>query len=133
MIKLWDIDPLAEFKSGWFNHENFGKEIGDRRYIPTVSSAMELVCSLDVLFLRQGAPGKLIEQNSDIDNRLKTLFDALRVPSGQEVQNIRYSRVPAGHPVCCLLEDDRLITGVSVNTDRLLVNAAPRESIVLIR
>jgi hypothetical protein len=34
---------------------------------------------LNILFLRADIPGKVV-QSGDIDNRLKTLFDALRMP-----------------------------------------------------
>jgi hypothetical protein len=71
--------------------------------------------------LRPEPPGALITQGGDIDNRLKTLFDALRMPHN-------LSELPKGSvpdvdqdPFFCLLEDDNLITAVSVKTDRLLV------------
>jgi hypothetical protein len=73
---------------------------------------------LEILFLRPDRPGGLVWAG-DIDNRLKTLLDALRIPEATE----NYSkRTPsAGEvPFFCLLEDDKLITKVSVETDRLL-------------
>ena len=42
---------------------------------------MALTCGLKILFLRKEGPGKLILQGGDIDNRLKTLLDALKMPS----------------------------------------------------
>ncbi len=55
----------------------------------------------------------------DIDNRLKTLFDAMRIPVATE-DYIR--RIPADDekPMYCLLEDDKLITKITVETDQLL-------------
>jgi hypothetical protein len=66
--------------------------------------------------MRKEEPGSLILQGGDIDNRLKTLFDGLRVPSEAEVKAAK----PEMQPFYCLLEQDSLITGVKVRTDRLL-------------
>lgn len=88
-------------------------------FVPLVTEPMSLTCSLDILFLRRTRPGKLL-QSGDIDNRLKTLFDALTVPTPHD----RYTeKTPAEgeSPLFVLLEDDRLVTRVSVETDQLLV------------
>ncbi len=56
----------------------------------------------------------------DIDNRLKTLFDALRIPDKKEqVRN----HVPSDeeNPIHVLLTDDTLVTGVKITTDQLLM------------
>ena len=53
----------------------------------------------------------------DIDNRIKTLFDALKVPSKADLD---VERPESTEPFFCLLEDDALITNFSVETDRLL-------------
>lgn len=62
------------------------KELSERydmfgyKFVPLVTRDLELLCSVDVLFLRLGEPGGLVTRVGDIDNRLKTLFDALAVP-----------------------------------------------------
>jgi hypothetical protein len=50
---------------------------------------LSLACGLDILFLRRDMPGvPLIHSGGDIDNRLKTLFDALKIPeSCAEIEN----------------------------------------------
>ena len=87
------------------------------RFLPLIEERFCLACSLDILFLRVGAPGSLIK-NGDIDNRIKTLFDALKMPKGNELGGL----VPQDgeDPFYCLLEDDKLISEVKVTTDRLL-------------
>jgi hypothetical protein len=83
-----------------------------------VTEDLDLLCALDILFLRPDRPGDLI-WGGDIDNRLKTLFDAMRIP----VANEDYvNRTPASdeQPMFCLLEDDKLITKIAVETDQLL-------------
>ncbi len=88
------------------------------RFMPLSRRDWHLRCSLDVLFLRREKPGKVF-MRGDIDNRLKTLFDALRMPhNGQEVGE----ETPSSdeNPFFVLLEDDETIASVSVTTDRLL-------------
>jgi hypothetical protein len=75
-----------------------------------------LTCGLKILFLRKEAPGK-VYQGGDLDNRLKTLFDALAVPAHPE-QVVADASAP--DPIYTLLEDDSAITKVEIETHRLL-------------
>jgi hypothetical protein len=90
------------------------------RFIPLISEEMSLSCSLDILFLRRDYPGGVVASGGDIDNRLKTLLDALRMPNncGELGGN-----TPGADedPFYVLLEDDSLITRVTLATDRLLL------------
>ncbi len=95
------------------------------RFVPLVSHTFGLVCGLEILFLRRDDPGALVMQGGDRDNRIKTLFDALRIPGN-------CSEVPSGpvdgeNPFFCLLENDSMITELSVSTDRLLIPAISGE------
>ncbi len=74
---------------------------------------------LDILFLRRSDPGKLIDGSGDIDNRIKTLFDALKVPA-QRSEIDSDGPEEDETPFYCLLQDDSLITSLKVTTDRLL-------------
>jgi hypothetical protein len=94
-------------------------------FIPIVTEEMGLRCSLDLLFLRPETPGRIVH-GGDIDNRLKTLFDALRLPQQQEWPCPADS-ASAG-PIYCLFQDDSLITEVHVVTDNLLLLPHARES-----
>jgi len=91
---------------------------GQFRFVPLVSKRLKLVCFLDILFLRREAPGELVRHGGDIDNRMKTLLDSLRVPDASEVQN--FTPDVTENPFFCLLEDDALVTGFQVKTERLL-------------
>lgn len=90
-----------------------------REFIPLVTEQMGLYCKLDILFLRPGEPGKTI-QGGDLDNRLKTLFDAFRLPANLEEAGGPASADEDG-PTYCLLEDDRLISEIRIVTDNLLL------------
>ena len=100
--------------------------IGDKEFLPLVRASLRLACSLNINFLRQDEPGALIIPGGDIDNRLKTLFDALSIPEAQDVAEAGEELM---QPFPCLLEKDSLITGVNVTTDRLLTkpDASPSE------
>ena len=96
------------------------QRVNDFQFIPLVSSKLNLIAELDISFLRPEPPGCIVTQGGDIDNRLKTLFDAFRIPKvSREIPNGDIPG-PNENPFYCLLEDDNLITKVAVKTDRLL-------------
>jgi hypothetical protein len=95
-------------------------ELHGVRWAPLVCDAYGLACSLNILFLRPEPKGKLY--TGDLDNRIKTLFDALEIPD--QKKNKLPEDFEAGiqpRPFFCLLENDRLITQFTVTSDRLLV------------
>ncbi len=109
--------------------EHLAAPYARRRYhfLPLVGDAFgpgtETVCALDILFLRRDMPGRILikgKGGGDIDNRLKVLFDGLRMPTSDA--EIPDDATPAEDekPFFCLLQDDSLITEVKVTTDRLL-------------
>ena len=69
--------------------------------------------------MRPSEPGNLLNHGGDLDNRIKGLFDALCMPSSQQLPK---GASPEGDeaPFFVLLEDDALVTSFSVETDRLL-------------
>jgi hypothetical protein len=90
-------------------------------------------CELDILFLRSGPPGAIF-LGGDIDNRMKTLFDALRIPKTDKELPTNAIPDPGAHetPFLCLLEDDSLITTHTVRTDRLLLRGKTDADVRLI-
>jgi hypothetical protein len=90
------------------------------RFVPLVLRELELLCGIEILFLRMGDPGGVINRVGDLDNRLKTLFDALTMPRDAS-QLGPYAEPDSGEdPFYCLLEDDSVITKATVESDRLL-------------
>jgi hypothetical protein len=86
-------------------------------FIPLVRHSLYLACDVDILFLRHDDDIKVIKRGGDLDNRIKTLFDALRMPSQlEELGGV----VPKSDPLCVVLEDDALIHSFSVKTGKLL-------------
>jgi hypothetical protein len=102
---------------------------GGYSFLPLVGAVfdgIQTACALDVLFLRRDGPGSLIKSGGDIDNRLKVLFDALKMPRPGEFDS-SVPPAPDEDPFFCLVEDDSLITEIKVTTDRLLTPQADDE------
>src|SRR6185436_6769658 len=95
--------------------DSFSKAVGPLRFASLVTKGQ--VAELDITMLRPEAPGSIISNGGDIDNRVKTLFDGLRVPSlGELPKNVEQS----DDVILCLLEDDKLVVRLSVQTQQLL-------------
>jgi hypothetical protein len=121
------LKELYDLRNADFLHRetnNFSDQLphwrrGSYNCLALVREKLNLVCDLDILFLRRENPGQLIKSGGDIDNRLKVLFDALRMP--QDDNEVRgFEPQPGNRALFCLTEDDKLITGFRVTTDRLL-------------
>jgi hypothetical protein len=102
---------------------------GSALFAPLVSRKIHLICSLKILLLRPGEPGQVYHAG-DLDNRMKTLLDALTVPDANQVAAARISGGDE-QPCYCLLEDDSLITRLTVEGDRLLAPDGDPTSTVL--
>jgi hypothetical protein len=106
------------------------EDVGGRAYASLIRR--HVAAELDIVFLRQQARGQLLGEGGDIDNRLKTLFDALRMPSKGEVNTLGNYTAADEQPLHCLLRDDSLIYRVNVESDRLLRVSAPGHLVVVI-
>jgi hypothetical protein len=130
--RLWEINPALNGRSGgpYVIVVRAGKEgpqsasdLATRysqfgfNFVPLVRQELDLICGIEILFLRPDKPGKLWK--GDIDNRIKTLLDALTIPVANDEYHLRK---PANdeQPFYCLLEKDELITKLSIETDQLL-------------
>lgn len=94
---------------------------------PLVRESYALHCGLKLLFLRKEHPGK-IYQGGDIDGRIKTLLDALAMPQHSEQVLERTSTTL--HPIYCLLEDDSFVSGLNIESERLLTDQNHRKDYV---
>src|SRR5437868_3416132 len=123
--RLWLTPPLnviAKYTDPDYRPTDcyVGRRVDDPsiEYMPLITPKLDLRAELRILLLSAGLPGGLV-RHGDIDNRLKTLFDALSVPS--QPQEIPSSRdVEPDQRVFCLLDDDRYITRVDVESERHL-------------
>jgi hypothetical protein len=135
--KLWDQVPLKgshgflKMPTGAPNDTSVVRQSGGFNFAPLVCQRLRLVPELRILLLRDEPPGQIVTQSGDIDNRLKTLFDSLKVP---ELNALPPGAKPDADedPFFCLLEDDNLIVSVAVETDRLLEPNVPKKEVELI-
>jgi hypothetical protein len=126
--QLWAHPPLDEESKRLLvyprqipGNYSLPRPFGPFIFVPLVTSEMHVVAELSIVLLRPEAPGKLITQGGDIDNRVKTLFDALTMPRHQNA--LPPNAMPTSEQTpffFCLLEDDNLVTSVSVKTEQLL-------------
>jgi hypothetical protein len=113
-------------------HTSIIMEMNGFNFAPLVCERLSLICELNIILLRPEAPGSVITQGGDIDNRLKTLFDSLRMPKNLNEIPSGISPSDVDDPFFCLLEDDSLITKVGVSTDRLLRNEPQQNDVFLV-
>ncbi len=62
----------------------FRYPLGGFNFVPIVTSPQEAHCELAVRLHRPTPPGSILYEGGDLDNRLKVLFDALRIPTTRE-------------------------------------------------
>lgn len=121
---LWQQPPLNHFdnleREPPSGQGTILQDVGPFAFAPVINKKFRLTAELDILFLRPEAPGSIITQGGDLDNRLKTLFDSLRMP--KVLSELPSDDKPQKNetPFLCVLEDDNLITKITVKTDRLL-------------
>ena len=132
--RLWEIAPhfgpdpgpeLLETGGGQRPPAVTKEELAEKfdrsgyNFVPLVTEELSLRCDISILFLRPDPPGSVLN-SGDIDNRIKTLFDALRMPGNKDEFGNYREPTEDEKPFFCLLEDDKLITSVAVETDLLL-------------
>ena len=106
-------------------------EVGGQRFSAIVNEKHHAIADLKILFLRPAGPGGLVGQGGDLDNRIKTLLDALSIPKEEQLSD-KFSHDQCDGISHCLLEDDSLISGLSIEVDRLFDPQAPKEVLLVI-
>lgn len=123
--RLWSQPPLSEEqdllkpRAGDGHYSNL-RPLSGFTFAPLVTAEMNGIAELQVTILRPEPPGNLITQGGDIDNRMKTLFDALTMPRHPNALPSGAAPLSDQDPFFCLLEDDNLVTALSVRTEQLL-------------
>ena len=140
--EFWSQNPLADYRWLWDPEDplfrqtpksDIRRKIGLFEFVPLVNEYMYLISDLQIQFLRPEPPGSVKAQSGDLDNRIKTLLDALRMP--HNVKELPKGDTPRNgeNPFFCLLEDDALINSLSVTTQRWLEpKISPKEVILLV-
>ncbi len=84
-------------------------------FIPLVIESF--YAEINITMLVPGQEWMPVFSRGDIDNKVKTLLDALRVP--QNENELPTNINPEPNPFYCLLMDDRLISKVSIEKRRI--------------
>ena len=119
-------DPVAQWRMAGGSEDAGNREgiyyfnRGAFCFVPLVNQKLQCFAEISISMLRPEAPGNLISQSADIDNRLKTLFDSLQVPKDNQLPKTAKPEKEHDPFFFCLLEDDCLITKVNVHAQRLL-------------
>ena len=95
-------------------------------FVPIISPEMDLLAEIDIEIMH---PELLGTARADIDNRLKTLLDTLKRPQNEiEIPEEQEK----GVRIYTLLDDDKMITKLNVNTSHLLIDDVSPEEILMI-
>jgi hypothetical protein len=138
---LWDQYPLKMYRNYLHEQNPSPKDdelwvslvfpLEEYRFVPLVTQELFLVAELNIILMRPEQHGEIITQAGDIDNRLKTLFDALQMPKPNQLEEKQQPEADE-EPFFCLLEDDNLITKVAVTTEQLLEPVEDDSEVLLI-
>ena len=118
-LAQWDIITDAPSDSKHRDGKYFFRR-NDFVFAPIVNKKLGGSAEIVIKMLRPEKPGNLIGDTADIDNRLKTLFDALQVPDKNQLPKEILRDSNEQPYFLCLLEDDRLVTRIDVQAFRLL-------------
>ena len=91
------------------------RHVGGIDWNPIITPNLKLLAEIDIQMMHPEIVGL---PHSDIDNRVKTILDGLRCP--QNEHEIGENTPHDIGPIYTLLDDDHLITKLSVNTSHLL-------------
>jgi hypothetical protein len=89
--------------------------INGHKFYPLARVVFKLKCEIKVDLHVNHEIASVITNVADLDNRLKTLFDALRMP--KEPHEIK-DHMPNIDEFCCLLENDIIISALQIETFR---------------
>lgn len=129
---LWTQRPLTDFA---YQFVDVPVTRGSFTFFPLVNGKtnnLSSIAEIKIRLLRPEEPGSILAKGGDIDNRLKTLFDAFSVPQENQIPAGVVPEETESPNFYCLLEDDNLITRVDVTTDRLLDSDANNNEVLLI-
>jgi hypothetical protein len=112
----------AAFEDDWKETRREGEspqyvEYDAKRFWFLGSESLKTVVDLDITMLVPYEVGAIVKNGGDLDNRIKTLFDALRAPAvAAEIPTNDSFDYKNG--MYCLLQDDKLINKVAIQAFR---------------
>ena len=102
------------------------RQVHQIRFVPLATRWRYLRCELSMRIHRYEGDmdrGGILDNNGDLDNKCKTIVDALRVPSPECLDpSTRHS----SRLFFCVLEDDRLVDRITMETRNILGPRPPK-------
>jgi len=132
---LWKQKPLEDFrhllKPQNVSNLSILRSVPPYTFAPLITERNSIVAEISVFLLRPQRPGSIIMAGGDLDNRLKTLLDALRMPRVADELPTGSTPRRDEDPFHCVFEDDSLITRIALKSDRLLAATTDPNEVVL--
>ncbi|MEX0318639.1 MAG: hypothetical protein AB3N21_11845 [Ruegeria sp.] len=94
-------------------------KVGHIHFVPLATREMHLACEISVLLLVSPNSPHLLAKG-DIDNRMKTMLDGLRMPQQRSELLSEHRNDQSGEPHYVLMEDDSQVSKLSVEYDTYL-------------
>jgi hypothetical protein len=131
--KIWGRDQLAileEWRDNKFSAgaPDFRKQFGNITYLPIASEEIHARVRLTLTLYKGIREDHPAYSHGDIDNRAKSIIDALCVP-------VQQSRIPNCAPLrdtICLMSDDSLVDTLTVETASLLAENDPTITLAVV-
>jgi hypothetical protein len=125
-----DHEVVAEGSADEYPKLPILRTVAGRSFIPLASMRLSCLVEIDCLLLAAEPHGAIVSGAGDIDNRIKTLIDALRMPTPDEMAR---AAPPDGlpEPCYCLMDDDKIVRHLSVTADRLLDPERETDAVVI--
>jgi hypothetical protein len=117
MQSLWLSKPLKDHDDLLRIEPNQGTAVVERHgktFVTPVRESLWTACKLDVVFYEPADSLRITSDVADPDNRLAGLLDILSIPIDAKAAS------DLGDQTYVLMEDDKLLWGVSVERRRLL-------------
>ncbi|MDR1691560.1 MAG: hypothetical protein LBR35_01850 [Rickettsiales bacterium] len=126
---LYEIDPYSDLKKLMTKtpgKPSIIRTVGGVDFISLISPEMNFLAEINMQLL---VPELTTTPRADIDNRMKTLLDALRRP--QDSHEVAQG-VDKTQPVYTLLDDDKYVSELTINTSHLLDQSGDEDEVLVI-
>ena len=130
--KLWDQEPLINFKQFLDDETDaFSRQIKGVKFSSIINNEFHYVADIDIVLLHNEPIYKMIKNGGDIDNRIKTLLDALKMPSRDEFP-VMLRENNENDRIFCLLHDDSLVSSLKITAKQYLGSEINDNEVILL-
>jgi hypothetical protein len=135
LSKLWGKEPFGILKD-WEDSNfsagapNFLRKSNGQTFVPFYGRDVGIGVKLEITLLTGMPSQKRVLEAGDLDNRIKRLIDALRVPKGHGEMSANL--VPDSRWYC-LIEDDNVVTEIKANLGTYLASDDASEAFAFIK